>query len=196
MAELYPVPSLDEDPFVSPSGYLDKRAALAAPNWQEVATSIRRKKPDLAYWEIEDLIVCHLSKVLNCERAVIDDLLGEPERFINPRIVTDHPRSGKPFEVRDSQDYSCEIEEAIAANERRHCYWLYHIYGKDGRCLYVGVTRNRKGREKAHRRNWGDVIDYFSYESFQSHRDVLDAERRYIAELNPPFNHDHVGEEP
>lgn len=72
-------------------------------------------------------------------------------------------------------------------------YFLYWLHGANDRLLYVGITRNLRGRMRAHGRAWGDVIERIEYEEYPDHRSVLAAEAAEIAEKCPPFNAAGVG---
>lgn len=75
-------------------------------------------------------------------------------------------------------------------------YYLYRLFDSNDRLLYVGITRNLKGRISAHKRNWGDIIARIEYVEYGNHAACLAAETNEIAEKCPPFNSKDVGSIP
>lgn len=191
MGEVYPFPeSSSETPAVSSSDPIDFRWAIGFPTWHEFRMSLQRSRE---FNRVEELMICHLTKAFDIDRSVIDEILYDPGQFRNLRIVCDDPETGAPMTVTDAAEYASVLRAARHRREGGMNYWLYHIYGENDRLLYVGITRNPTGREKAHRRRWGNVIERIEYEQFDSHEEVLAEERREIAIHNPPFNCEHVG---
>jgi hypothetical protein len=70
----------------------------------------------------------------------------------------------------------------------RGCF-VYWLWAGDGRCLYVGSTRNLRARLQAHRRRWPDQIAHVSYADFgDDERGMLKNEAYAIAEEQPAYN--------
>ena len=174
-----------------------------------------------AFRDAEDALICRFADILGVDRDFFDSLLYTPEIFAQVGIhagtvmgrhmwVTTTDPFHDDHEVVEKlggvEEYRrrCEVEaqrrweEHQARKAERDPkpptrYWLYHIFGESDRLLYIGITRNPEGREKAHRKRWGDVIERFEYAEYTSHDELLVDEARLIAEHNPPFNAQHVG---
>lgn len=96
--------------------------------------------------------------------------------------------AGSPDEVALTRSFAKELSDRFGRHGGAMRYWLYRIYGEGDRVLYVGITRNKDGRENAHRRRWGDAIHHFEWQEFGTHREALAAEKVLIQTLAPPFN--------
>lgn len=87
-----------------------------------------------------------------------------------------------------------------AANQPH--WFVYAICDKDGKPVYIGSTSNPERRYLQHRagpqtrwqrplRAWvsANQHQFEVLDTFPCKRDMLDAEREYIAYLRPAFNH-------
>jgi hypothetical protein len=67
---------------------------------------------------------------------------------------------------------------------------VYFYYAVNGELLYVGVTSNGplRGRQHNHTAPWWPLAVRAEFEHFGTAEDALNAERSYIADLDPIFN--------
>ena len=72
-------------------------------------------------------------------------------------------------------------------------FYLYRLWGAEGRLLYVGVSTRLRDRLKAHRRRWGDLIVSVTWEEHVDERSMLTAELEAIRNEDPALNRAGVG---
>jgi predicted GIY-YIG superfamily endonuclease len=70
---------------------------------------------------------------------------------------------------------------------------LYRMFDADGNLLYVGLTNNPRSRFSDHckTKSWFDQVSNIKVQTFQSRRDLLDAERTAIETEVPLHNVTH-----
>lgn len=81
------------------------------------------------------------------------------------------------------------IEARIAAAAPR-CkgHWLYRLFDRRGRLLYVGVTRNPRARLRSHLRRWSPLVQGALWERRRDGADLLAAEAEAIDREYPALN--------
>lgn len=67
-------------------------------------------------------------------------------------------------------------------------FYVYRLWGPNGRLLYVGATRALSKRLRAHQRKWGDLIVETTWEVHPDAASMLAAERKAIQEELPALN--------
>lgn len=72
-------------------------------------------------------------------------------------------------------------------------FWLYRLFDKTHRLLYVGITANPRARLRQHRQRYGDLLDHWSVDEYADREAVLAAEAAAIQDEAPAFNVQHPG---
>lgn len=67
---------------------------------------------------------------------------------------------------------------------------LYRFFDKDGVLLYVGITSRgvERVREHAASKSWWDAVANATFEHFEKHDDLLEAERNAVFSGKPQHN--------
>lgn len=72
-------------------------------------------------------------------------------------------------------------------------HYVYQFWGRDGRCLYIGVTSSPAGRISAHAtKSWWRQVDHFSAEVHPDRATGQRAEALLIDQNQPRFNYYHA----
>jgi hypothetical protein len=72
-------------------------------------------------------------------------------------------------------------------------FYLYRLWGVDGRLLYIGVSTRLSARLRVHRSRWGDLIHHVTWDEHVDEGSMLAAERKAITDEDPAFNKAGIG---
>lgn len=84
----------------------------------------------------------------------------------------------------------CTLNRFLADAPRKG-FWLYRLWSKDDRLLYVGITRHPRARLRSHWWKWHRVLDHSTWEECLDELDMLDREARAIDSEYPALNFAH-----
>lgn len=133
------------------------------------------------------------------ESVLTDHLEAAAQAFFadgDPDV--DAPSTGNRFVHLAERAYYAERGKYLALRTRPELpgpttkrFWLYRLFDRRHRLLYVGITANPNGRLRAHRKRFGELLDHWTLEEYDDQSAVLEAETRAIDLESPAFNAQH-----